>query len=81
VSAGKSKAWQNDISKIDNWQYDEAEDTWTCAAGKKLVFHHESKKKTESGFEIHTAITEARIARVARSSPLARKRLVIGRLR
>jgi transposase len=48
----KSKAWQNDISKIDNWQYDEAEDTWTCAAGKRLVFHRESKEKTESGFEI-----------------------------
>jgi hypothetical protein len=35
-----------------NWQYEEAEDTWTCSAEKKLVFHRESKEKTESGFEI-----------------------------
>ncbi|TMV47054.1 IS1182 family transposase [Paenibacillus mesophilus] len=48
----KSKKWQKDISKIDNWQYDEAEDTWTCAAGHKLSFRYESKETTESGFEI-----------------------------
>ncbi|MGG0938611.1 IS1182 family transposase [Brevibacillus centrosporus] len=48
----KSKAWKKDISKIDNWQYDETEDTWTCAAGQKLLFRYESKEKTESGFEI-----------------------------
>jgi len=47
----KSKKWQQDISKIDNWQYDEAEDTWTCAAGRKLFFRYESKETTESGFE------------------------------
>lgn len=49
----KTKAWQKDISKIDNWQYDEAEDTWTCAAGQILSFFRESREKTESGFEIH----------------------------
>ncbi|PRX60898.1 DDE family transposase [Cohnella sp. SGD-V74] len=48
----KSKKWQKDISKLDNWQYDEAEDTWTCAAGRKLLFRYESKETTESGFEI-----------------------------
>jgi transposase len=49
----KSKTWKHDISKIDNWQYDDEEDTWTCGAGQKLVFRYESKEKTESGFEIH----------------------------
>lgn len=48
----KTKAWQNDISKIDNWHYDEAEDAWTCAAGHKLTFRYESKEKTDSGYEI-----------------------------
>lgn len=48
----KSKKWQMDISKIDNWHFDEEEDTWTCANGRKLVFRYESKEKTESGFEI-----------------------------
>ncbi|MGG1556444.1 IS1182 family transposase [Paenibacillus ferrarius] len=48
----KSKAWQKDISKIDNWTYHNEEDTWTCAAGQTLVFRRESKEKTESGYEI-----------------------------
>jgi transposase len=48
----KSKTWQKDISKIDNWRYNDTEDTWTCAAGQKLVFRYESKENTESGFEI-----------------------------
>jgi transposase len=45
----KSKAWQADISKIDNWVYDETEDTWMCAAGKQLAFRYESKEKTGTG--------------------------------
>ena len=48
----KSKAWCQDISKIDNWQYDKTEDSWTCAAGRKLVFRYESKERTDSGYEI-----------------------------
>ena len=48
----KSKKWQQDISKLDNWQYDEAEDTWTCTAGRKLRFRYERKETTESGYEI-----------------------------
>jgi hypothetical protein len=48
----KSKKWQSDISKIDNWQYDETKDVWTCAAGRELFFRYESKETTESGFEI-----------------------------
>ena len=48
----KSKAWRRDISKIDNWQYDEIEDSWTCAAGRKLVFRYESKERTDSGYEV-----------------------------
>ncbi|WP_338552557.1 IS1182 family transposase [Paenibacillus sp. KS-LC4] len=48
----KSKRWQQDISKLDNWQYVEAEDTWTCAVGRKLLFRYESKGTTESGYEV-----------------------------
>jgi hypothetical protein len=48
----KTRAWQNDIRKIDNWHYDEAEDTWTCAAGQKLTFRYERKEQTASGYEI-----------------------------
>ncbi|GKU76650.1 IS1182 family transposase [Paenibacillus sp. L3-i20] len=48
----KSKKWKQDISKLDNWQYDEAEDIWTCAAGRNLLFRYESKETTESGYEL-----------------------------
>lgn len=48
----KSKAWQRDISKLDNWQYNEDEDSWTCTQGRKLLFRYERKEITESGFEI-----------------------------
>lgn len=48
----KSKAWQKDISKIDNWIYNTEQDIWTCAAGQTLGFHRVSKEKTESGYEI-----------------------------
>jgi hypothetical protein len=48
----KSKRWQNDVSKIDNWDYNEDEDTWTCKAGQKLAFYRKSKDKTEIGYEI-----------------------------
>lgn len=49
---GKSKKWQRDISKLDNWQCDEDEDTWTCLAGRKLLFRYESMETTESGYEM-----------------------------
>ncbi|MBM6998516.1 IS1182 family transposase [Paenibacillus sp. DXFW5] len=47
----KTKAWKKDISKLDNWQYDEAKDTWICPAGQRLTFIRESKEKNESGYE------------------------------
>jgi transposase len=48
----KSKKWKSDISKIDNWSYDEANDIWQCPAGQTLTFRYESKQQTESGYEI-----------------------------
>ncbi|BFH11819.1 IS1182 family transposase [Paenibacillus melissococcoides] len=48
----KSKKWKQDVSKIDNWEYNEQTDTWTCPGGQSLVFRYESKQKTESGYEI-----------------------------
>ncbi|MGG0816224.1 IS1182 family transposase [Paenibacillus alvei] len=48
----KSKKWQQDISRIDNWKYDMQADLWTCLVGQSLHFHRESRQKTESGYEI-----------------------------
>ncbi|MEO2203175.1 transposase [Paenibacillus pabuli] len=41
------------MSKLDNWEYNEEEDTWTCAAGRKQWFRYESSTKDikkQSGF-------------------------------
>ena len=48
----KSKAWKANVGKIENWTYDEAEDSWTCPAGQTLHFRKESKEILESGYEI-----------------------------
>ncbi|MBE0337031.1 IS1182 family transposase, partial [Paenibacillus sp. 23TSA30-6] len=48
----KSKAWKADIGKIENWTYNEAEDTWTCKAGQTLHFRRERKETLKSGYEI-----------------------------
>ncbi|OKP95137.1 transposase [Paenibacillus sp. P46E] len=48
----KSKAWKENIGKIENWTYTEMEDTWTCPAGQTLHFRKESKEILESGYEI-----------------------------
>ncbi|BCG61364.1 IS1182 family transposase [Paenibacillus sp. URB8-2] len=48
----KSKAWKEKVGRIENWAYDEAEDTWTCPAGQMLHFRRESKETLASGYEI-----------------------------
>ncbi|WP_143186266.1 transposase, partial [Paenibacillus sp. P3E] len=45
----KSKAWKENIGKVENWTYSETRDTWTCLAGETLHF----RKELQSGYEIH----------------------------
>ncbi|WP_379141789.1 IS1182 family transposase [Paenibacillus sp. sgz500992] len=49
----KSKAWKENVGKIENWTYSETKDTWTCPAGETLHFRKESKETLQSGYEIH----------------------------
>jgi hypothetical protein len=48
----KSKAWKENVGKIENWTYNETEDTWTCPAGQTLHFRKETKETLESGYEV-----------------------------
>ncbi|WKL05036.1 transposase [Paenibacillus amylolyticus] len=50
----KTRAFQQAIGKVDNWSFNETEDTWTCAAGKTLHFRYESETVTESGYPVRT---------------------------
>ncbi|MFB9324935.1 transposase, partial [Paenibacillus aurantiacus] len=47
-----TKAWQQDVGRMDNWTYLADEDRWLCPAGQQLLFRRESKERTESGYEI-----------------------------
>ena len=46
-----SKAWKQDVSKIDNWTYQPETDSWVCPNGRELHFLRERKRKNESGYE------------------------------
>nr|WP_229521639.1 transposase [Paenibacillus monticola] len=48
----KSKAWKENVGKIENWTYTETEDTWMCSTRQTLHFRKESKEIVESGYEI-----------------------------
>ena len=52
----KSKAYQNDISKAENMDYDENSDSYTCHRGKKLTVSGSRKEKSQSGYEKETTI-------------------------
>lgn len=47
----QSKKWREDIFRIDNLPYNEAEDNYTCPEGKKLSFTGEYKKINDNGYE------------------------------
>lgn len=46
----KTLKFKNDISKVENMTYLEDEDSYICAAGKKLLFKGTTHKKSKSGF-------------------------------
>lgn len=46
----QSKAWQSDVSKLENWIYDETQDEWLCPNGHRLTLEYESNSKTASGY-------------------------------
>ncbi|WP_143318646.1 IS1182 family transposase [Clostridium sp. HBUAS56017] len=54
----KSKKFKNDISKRENMTYDEEEDFYICANGKRLIPIGTRNKKSKSGYESETTIYE-----------------------
>lgn len=48
----QSRAWKNDVSKLENWTYDEAQDEWVCPNGQHLAFQYESKGKAATGYPV-----------------------------
>lgn len=48
--AEQTKAWKNQIGRLENMTYDEELDEWICANNKRLVFQYESRKKSDNDY-------------------------------
>ncbi len=48
----QTKRWKADISKYENWTYDEERDEYICAADQRLTFRYERYEKTEAGYRV-----------------------------
>lgn len=46
-----SSKWKHDVTKSQNWYYDEENDIYYCSMGRPLVFMWEQKKKSDNGYE------------------------------
>ncbi|MFD2682714.1 IS1182 family transposase [Bacillus seohaeanensis] len=46
----KKKSWKTKIERVENMEYDEDLDEFVCANGKRLIFHHESKRKVSEEY-------------------------------
>ena len=48
----KSRKWQEDIFRVDNWEYNRKEKYYICPDGRKLPFRGNAKRKTAAGYPI-----------------------------
>lgn len=49
---------RKDPTQVANWEYDEAEDEWTCAGGRKLGFAEGRTRVSDLGYESNVRIYE-----------------------
>lgn len=47
----KSKKWQKDATRVQNWYYVQERDEYICGYGRYLSFIHEKKQKSDNGYE------------------------------
>jgi transposase len=46
----QTKAWKEQVGRIENMTYDDELDEWICKNNKRLVFQYESRRKSENGY-------------------------------
>lgn len=54
-----SKKWASDPTRVQNWQYDEERDEYTCSCGKILRFKYERNQKSKSGYQSVVRVYES----------------------
>lgn len=47
----QTKAWKEQIGRVENMTYDEELDEWICLNGKRLIFQYESRRKSDNGYD------------------------------
>jgi len=47
----KSKKWQKDVTRVQNWYYVAERDEYICGYGRCLSFLYEKKQKSDNGYE------------------------------
>jgi hypothetical protein len=55
----KSKKWQKDVTRVQNWLYVEEHDEYICGYGRYLVFMYEMKQRSDNGYESHVRVYES----------------------
>ena len=48
----KSRKWQEDIFRTDNWEYNKKEKYYICPNGKKLTLRETKKRRTDCGYPV-----------------------------
>jgi hypothetical protein len=46
----KTRKYKNDIGKIENMEYDQESDSYTCRNGQKIVVDHIKHEKSKTGY-------------------------------
>lgn len=46
----QTKAWKEQVNRVENMTYDEELDEWICASQKRLTFQYETRKKSDNGY-------------------------------
>lgn len=54
----KSRKWQNDPTKVQNWFYDSTTDTYRCTAGRTLKHVCNRKDRSDNGYESRVSVYE-----------------------
>jgi transposase len=62
----KSRKWQEDIFRADNWEYNKKEKYYICPDGRKLTLRETQKSKTESGYPITVGVYECESCKYCR---------------
>lgn len=55
----QSKKWASDPFNTDNWPYNPLTDTYTCPAGRQLLFSHTTTRKSVAGYATQTRMYQA----------------------